>query len=66
METGYESNGKEALLIHLPPQEEVPLQVVEAEVVLTTRGKETGKQMLNKYPEYKLTNQQLLTGVWVT
>lgn len=35
METGDESNGQKALLIHLPPQEKVPFQVVQAEVVLT-------------------------------
>lgn len=38
MEAGDESDGQEALLIHLPPQEEVTLQVVQAEVVLATRG----------------------------
>lgn len=35
VETGDESNGQKALLIHLPPQEKVPFQVVQAEVVLT-------------------------------
>lgn len=47
VETGDESNGQEALLIHLPPQEEVPLQVVQAEVVLTAEGRETQKHKLN-------------------
>lgn len=45
VETGNESNGQEALLIHFPPQEEVPFQVIKAEVVLTTRGRETGKHI---------------------
>lgn len=35
VEAGNEGDGEEALGVHLPPQEEVPLQVVEAEVVLT-------------------------------
>lgn len=35
VETGDEANGQEALLIHLPPQEKVPFQVVQAEVVFT-------------------------------
>lgn len=35
MEAGDEGDGEEALGIHLSPQEEVSLQVVEAEVVLT-------------------------------
>lgn len=35
METSDEPNGQKALLIHLPPQKEVPFQVVQAEVVLT-------------------------------
>lgn len=34
VETGDEEDGQEALLVHLPPQEEVALQVVQAEVVL--------------------------------
>lgn len=33
VEAGDEGDGEEALGVHLPPQEEVPLQVVEAEVV---------------------------------
>lgn len=35
MEAGDEGDGEEALRVHLSPQEEVSLQVVEAEVVLT-------------------------------
>lgn len=38
MEAGDEGDGEEALRVHLPPQEEVALQVVEAEVVLTAGG----------------------------
>lgn len=34
VETGDEEDGQEALLVHLPPKKEVPLQVVQAEVVL--------------------------------
>ena len=34
VEAGDQSDGQEAFLVHLPPQEEVPLQVVQAEVVL--------------------------------
>lgn len=40
VETGDEEDGQEALLVHLPPQEEVPLQVVQAEVVLAAGGGE--------------------------
>lgn len=47
METGDEADGQEALLIHLPAQEEVALQVVQAEVVLTAEGRETAEHMLN-------------------
>lgn len=47
METGNESDGQEALLIHLPPQKEVTLQVVQAEVVLAAGGRETGKHRFN-------------------
>lgn len=38
VEAGDEGDGEEALRIHLSPQEEVSLQVVEAEVVLTGGG----------------------------
>ena len=42
VEAGDQSDGQEAFLVHLPPQEEVPLQVVQAEVVLAgTRRKST-------------------------
>lgn len=34
VETGNEEDGQEALLVHLPPKKEVPLQVVQAEVIL--------------------------------
>lgn len=51
VETGNESDGQEALLIHLPPQEKVTLQVVQAEVVLTTGGRETWKHGQH-YPVY--------------
>lgn len=47
VEAGDESDGQETLLIHLPPQEEITLQVVQAEVVLTAVGRETGKNMVN-------------------
>lgn len=33
MEAGDEGDGEEALCVHLSPQEEVSLQVVDAEVV---------------------------------
>lgn len=39
MEAGDEGDGEEALRVHLSPQEEVSLQVVEAEVVLTGGGR---------------------------
>lgn len=58
METGDESDGQEALLIHLPPQEEVTLQVVQAEVVLTRRGRATRKHMVSIIQNI-LTNQLL-------
>lgn len=51
VETGDESNGQKALLIHLPPQEKVPFQVVQAEVVLTA---DTNK--LNLTPKIELEN----------
>lgn len=35
VEAGDEGDGEEALHVHLPPQEEVSFQIVEAEVVLT-------------------------------
>lgn len=43
VETGDEEDGQEALLVHLPPQEEVPLQVVQAEVVLAAGGGEAAE-----------------------
>lgn len=39
VEAGDEGDGEEALRVHLSPQEEVSLQVVEAEVVLTAGGR---------------------------
>lgn len=42
MEAGDERDGEEALGVHLPPQEEVTFQIVEAEVVLTA-GHKTGR-----------------------
>lgn len=45
VETGNESNRQKALLIHLPTQEEIPLQVVHAEVVLTAGDTESWKHM---------------------
>ena len=59
VETGDESNGQEALLIHLPPQEEVALQVVQAEVVLATGGGEVRKDVFNIF-QYILASQLLL------
>ena len=38
VEAGDEGDGEEALHVHLSPQEEVSLQVVEAEVVFTGGG----------------------------
>lgn len=38
VEAGDEGDGEETLRVHLPPEEEVSLQVVEAEVVLTGGG----------------------------
>lgn len=49
VETGDESNRQEALLIHLPPQEEVPLQVVKAKVVLTRSSEETSSSLSGTY-----------------
>lgn len=63
VETGDESDGQEALLIHLPPQEEVPLQVVQAEVVLTTGGRETRKHVLN-FIQTTPANQLSLVAVF--
>lgn len=40
VEAGDEGDGEEALRVHLSPQEEVPFQVVEAEVVLTEEEEE--------------------------
>lgn len=36
VEASDQAKRQEAFLIHLPTQEEVPLQVVKAEVILTT------------------------------
>lgn len=52
VEAGDESDGQEAFLIHLPPQEEVTLQVVQAEVVLTTGGRAAGKTHGQCHPLY--------------
>ena len=49
VEAGDEGDGEEALHIHLPPQEEVPLQVVEAEVVLTGRERQHGTLMVHQH-----------------
>lgn len=38
VEACNERYGKEALCIHFPPQEEIPLQVMDAEVVFTEGG----------------------------
>ncbi len=51
VETGDEADGQEAPHVHLSPQEEVPLQVVQAEVVLTTRGKDTRGQHYTDYTD---------------
>lgn len=40
VEAGDERDGQEALGVHLSPQEEVSLQVVEAEVILAGGGHE--------------------------
>lgn len=40
VEAGDERDGQEALSVHLPPQEEISLQIVETEVVLTAGGHE--------------------------
>lgn len=52
VETGDESDGQEALLIHLPPQEEVALQVVQAEVILATGGQRSEETCGQLYPAY--------------
>lgn len=52
MEAGDEGDGEEALGVHLPPQEEVTFQVVEAEVVLTAGGDTEHKT--------DMTNQDLM------
>lgn len=39
VEAGDERDGEEALGVHLSPQEEVTLQIVEAEVVFTAGAK---------------------------
>lgn len=44
VEAGDESDGQESFLVHLPPQEEIALQVVQAEVVLTA-AKQKGQRL---------------------
>lgn len=39
-ETGNQGQGEEAIFVHLPPQEEVSLQVVWAEVIFTKKREE--------------------------
>lgn len=43
VEAGDQGHGQEALLVHLPAQEEVPLQVVDAEVVFA--AEEGGRRL---------------------
>lgn len=38
MEAGNEGDRQKALSVHLPPEEKVSLQVMEAEVILTAEG----------------------------
>lgn len=50
MEAGDERDGEEALGVHLSPQEEVALQIVEAEVVFTAGAKVKHKTGMTEQP----------------
>lgn len=50
VEAGDERDGEEALGVHLSPQEEVTLQIVEAEVVFTAGAKVKYKTDMTKQP----------------
>lgn len=50
VEAGDERDGEEALCVHLSPQEEVTLQIVEAEVVFTAGAKDEHKTDMTKQP----------------
>lgn len=58
VETGDESDGQEALLVHFPPQEKVSLQVVQAEVVFATGGGEVRKHTISTI-QHVPSNQSL-------
>lgn len=46
VETGDESNWQETLLVHLSTQKEVPLQIFQTEVVLTTGREDVHNQLI--------------------
>ena len=56
VEAGNQAKWQEALLVHLLAQEEIPLQVAKAEVVLTTerRGKFKNKEDQGTLPIIKM------------
>lgn len=63
VEAGDEGDGEEALRIHLSPQEEVPLQVVEAEVVLTGGGGQTHQTIRNTINSKQIISQIKTRGL---
>lgn len=63
VEAGDEGDGEEALRIHLSPQEEVPLQVVEAEVVLTGGGGQTHQTIRNTINSIQIISQIKTRGL---
>lgn len=64
VEAGDEGDGEEALRIHLSPQEEVPLQVVEAEVVLTGGGgRQTHQPIRNTINSIQIISQIKTRGL---
>lgn len=57
VEAGDEGDGEEALRVHLSPQEEVPLQIVETEVIFTGQQEHTLKIKTNQESELKEQQQ---------
>lgn len=58
VEAGDEGDGEEALRVHLSPQEEVPLQIVEAEVIFTGGGQQEHTLKIKTNQESELKEQQ--------
>lgn len=64
MEAGDESDGQETLLVHLPPQEEVSLQIVQTEVVLTAgRRRWTGGTHGQCYGQVRCCGRSLYKSI---